>query len=101
MLVIRFFDLCKRNFPAPVVLFQGDFLCRSFEQFTDKGVEQVYGEAAGKTGEAGPWLEKGVETKANKIDRMLKRNLLGTFRQNSSQLVSPLEQGFRVWRQEI
>ncbi len=42
-----------------------------FEQFTDKGVEQVYGEAAGQQGEAGPWLEKGVETKATKIERLL------------------------------
>ena len=42
-----------------------------FEQFTDKGVEQVYGDAAGKTGEAGPWLEKGVETKATRIERLL------------------------------
>ena len=42
-----------------------------FEQFTDKGVQQIYGGAAGKTGEAGPWLEKGVETKATRIERLL------------------------------
>lgn len=42
-----------------------------FEQFTDKGVEQVYGEAAKGEGEAGPWLEKDVETKATKIERLL------------------------------
>jgi predicted lipid-binding transport protein (Tim44 family) len=42
-----------------------------FEQFTDQGVAQVYGKEAGKTGEAGPWLEKGVETKANQIERLL------------------------------
>jgi predicted lipid-binding transport protein (Tim44 family) len=42
-----------------------------FEQFTDKGVEQVYGAAAGKAGEAGPWLEKGVATKATRIERLL------------------------------
>jgi len=46
-----------------------------FEPFTDKGVEQVYGEAAKGTGTAGPWLEKSVETKATRIDRLL--NFLG------------------------
>jgi len=46
-----------------------------FEPFTDKGVEQVYGEAAKDTGAAGPWLEKSVETKATRIDRLL--NFLG------------------------
>ena len=42
-----------------------------FEPFTDKGVEQVYGAAAKGTGEAGPWLEKSVETKATRIERLL------------------------------
>ena len=42
-----------------------------FEPFTDKGVEQVYGEAAKGVGAAGPWLEKSVETKATRIDRLL------------------------------
>ncbi len=42
-----------------------------FEQFTDKGVEQVYGKTAGQSGPAGPWLEKAVETKATRIERML------------------------------
>ena len=42
-----------------------------FEQFTDKGVEQVYGKAAGQEGPAGPWLEKSVETKATRIERLL------------------------------
>ncbi|MGD0651074.1 MAG: TIM44-like domain-containing protein, partial [Verrucomicrobiia bacterium] len=42
-----------------------------FEQFTDKGVEQVYGKAAGQEGPAGPWVEKSVETKATKIERLL------------------------------
>ena len=42
-----------------------------FEQFTDKGVEQVYGKTAGQEGPAGPWLEKSVETKATKIERLL------------------------------
>jgi len=42
-----------------------------FEQFTDQGVEQVYGEAAGKEGPAGPWLEKQTETKATRIERLL------------------------------
>jgi predicted lipid-binding transport protein (Tim44 family) len=42
-----------------------------FEQFTDKGVAQVYGKEAGKEGPAGPWLEKSVETKATRIERLL------------------------------
>ena len=42
-----------------------------FEPFTDKGVEQVYGDKADEKGEAGPWLEKKVETKENKIERLL------------------------------
>ena len=42
-----------------------------FEPFTDKGVAQVYGKDAGKEGPAGPWLEKSVETKATRIDRLL------------------------------
>ena len=42
-----------------------------FEPFTDKGVEQVYGAAAKGTGAAGPWLEKSVETKATRIERLL------------------------------
>ncbi len=42
-----------------------------FEQFTDKGVAQVYGKAAGQEGPAGPWLEKSVETKATRIERLL------------------------------
>ena len=42
-----------------------------FEPFTDKGVEQVYGAAAKEAGAAGPWLEKSVETKATRIDRLL------------------------------
>jgi len=46
-----------------------------FEPFTDKGVEQVYGVAAKGTGAAGPWLEKSVETKATRIERLL--NFLG------------------------
>jgi predicted lipid-binding transport protein (Tim44 family)/uncharacterized membrane protein YgcG len=41
-----------------------------FEQFTDHAVDTIY---AGKGGEgpAGPWLEKPVETKATRIDRLL------------------------------
>jgi predicted lipid-binding transport protein (Tim44 family) len=43
-----------------------------FEPFTDKGVEQVYGEAAkAPEAPAGPWLEKAVETKATRVDRLL------------------------------
>ncbi len=42
-----------------------------FEQFTDVGLAQIYGEAAGKEGPAGPWLERDVEVKDSKIERML------------------------------
>jgi predicted lipid-binding transport protein (Tim44 family) len=42
-----------------------------FEQFTDKGIEQVYGKAAGQEGPTGPWLDKSVETKATRIERLL------------------------------
>ena len=42
-----------------------------FEQFTDKGVEQVYGKTAGQEGPSGPWLEKSVETKASRTERLL------------------------------
>jgi predicted lipid-binding transport protein (Tim44 family) len=43
-----------------------------FEPFTDKGVEQVYGEAAkAPEAPAGPWLEKAVETKATRTERLL------------------------------
>src|SRR4029079_10915116 len=42
-----------------------------FEQFTDHGRDQVYADAAGKAGPIGPWLEKGVESKATRIERML------------------------------
>jgi predicted lipid-binding transport protein (Tim44 family) len=42
-----------------------------FEQFTDTGVEQIYGDAAGRPGPAGPWLEKEAEAKATRIERLL------------------------------
>ncbi len=42
-----------------------------FEQFTDAQLQQVYGAPVDRTGAAGPWLEKGVLTKAVKIERML------------------------------
>jgi len=42
-----------------------------FEQFTDTGVGQIYGGAAGKEGPVGPWLEKDSETKDTRIERML------------------------------
>jgi predicted lipid-binding transport protein (Tim44 family) len=41
------------------------------EMLTDQNLQGIYGEAAGKEGEAGPWLEKGVEEKATRIERML------------------------------
>jgi len=42
-----------------------------FEQFTDKGVDQIYGSLASVQGAAGPWLEKEVEAKETRIERML------------------------------
>ncbi len=41
------------------------------EMLTDQTVQGVYGRAAGKDGKAGPWLEKGAEEKATRIDRLL------------------------------
>jgi predicted lipid-binding transport protein (Tim44 family) len=41
------------------------------EMLTDQNLQGIYGEAAGREGEAGPWLEKGVEEKATRIERML------------------------------
>jgi predicted lipid-binding transport protein (Tim44 family) len=41
------------------------------EMLTDQTLQGIYGEAAGKKGKAGPWLEKGTEEKATRIDRML------------------------------
>jgi hypothetical protein len=42
-----------------------------FEQFTDIGLEQVYGKEAAHEGQAGPWLEKAVQTKETHTERML------------------------------
>ena len=42
-----------------------------FEQFTDTGLEQIYGKKAAQEGQAGPWLEKAVQTKETHIERML------------------------------
>ena len=41
------------------------------EMLTDQTIQGIYGEAAGKTGPAGPWLETTTEEKATRIDRML------------------------------
>ncbi len=41
------------------------------EMLTDQTLQGVYGGSAGKEGEAGPWLEKGAEVKATRIERML------------------------------
>ncbi len=42
-----------------------------FEQFTDTGLNQIYAETAEDEASAGPWLEKEVEVKDNKIERLL------------------------------
>ncbi|MGD0623164.1 MAG: TIM44-like domain-containing protein [Thermodesulfobacteriota bacterium] len=41
------------------------------EMLTDQAIQEIYGEAAGKRGTAGPWLETTTEEKATRIDRML------------------------------
>jgi len=41
------------------------------EMLTDDTIKGIYGAKAAPKGEAGPWLEKDVEQKANRIDRML------------------------------
>jgi predicted lipid-binding transport protein (Tim44 family) len=41
------------------------------EMFTDKQVQSVYADTAGPSGPAGPWLEKSVETKASRTERLL------------------------------
>jgi predicted lipid-binding transport protein (Tim44 family) len=41
------------------------------EMLTDDTMRGIYAEAAGKNGPAGPWLEKSVDQKATRIDRML------------------------------
>ncbi|OGP51270.1 MAG: hypothetical protein A2Y79_03575 [Deltaproteobacteria bacterium RBG_13_43_22] len=41
------------------------------EMLTDDTLKGIYGEKAAPKGEAGPWLEKEVEQKATRIDRML------------------------------
>jgi predicted lipid-binding transport protein (Tim44 family) len=41
------------------------------EMLTDQTLQGIYGGAAGTEGKAGPWLEKGAEVKATRIDRML------------------------------
>jgi predicted lipid-binding transport protein (Tim44 family) len=41
------------------------------EMLTDDTVKGIYGVKAAPQGTAGPWLEKDVEQKANRIDRML------------------------------
>jgi predicted lipid-binding transport protein (Tim44 family) len=41
------------------------------EMLTDDTIKGIYGEAAKKKGEAGPWLEKETGEKATRIERML------------------------------
>ncbi len=41
------------------------------EMLTDKTIEGIYEDTAAKEGAAGPWLTKGTEEKATRIDRLL------------------------------
>ena len=42
-----------------------------FEPFTDHGVQQVYGDTAGREGPVGPSVEAGQELKATRVERLL------------------------------
>ena len=75
-----------------------------FEQFTDTGVDQIYGKEAAKQGQAGPWLEKDVQTKETRIERMLnflvqtdklwdRQAMLETTRQIFLEMMAALESG--------
>lgn len=41
------------------------------EMLTDETIKGICGKTAAKEGEAGPWIEKGTEEKATRIDRLL------------------------------
>jgi predicted lipid-binding transport protein (Tim44 family) len=41
------------------------------EMLTEDNLKGIYGEAVGREGAAGPWLEKGLGEKATRIERML------------------------------
>ena len=41
------------------------------EMLTDETLRSIYAETASKEGKPGPWLEKGTEEKATRIDRLL------------------------------
>jgi predicted lipid-binding transport protein (Tim44 family) len=47
-----------------------------FEPFTDKAVDQVYGEAAGPEGPTGPWTEGETLAKEQRIERLLNHLVL-------------------------
>ena len=75
-----------------------------FEQFTDVGVDQIYGSLASATGASGPWLEKQVEAKETRIERMLnflvqtdkmwdRQSMLETSRRTFIELMTAWESG--------
>jgi predicted lipid-binding transport protein (Tim44 family) len=41
------------------------------EMLTDQTIQRIYGDVDNKEGTAGPWLERGTEEKATRIDRLL------------------------------
>ncbi len=41
------------------------------EQLTDKAIEQIYGQTVPRSGLSGPWLERNVEAKETRVERML------------------------------
>ena len=75
-----------------------------FEQFTDEGVKQVYGDEADAVAKAGPWLEKEAEVKGKKVERLLaflvqtdkiwdRREMLGLAREVFLQVMLDREKG--------
>lgn len=75
-----------------------------FEQFTDIGVDQIYGDNAEKKGTVGPWLERDAEIKDTKIERMLnflvqtdkiwdRKNMIETARRTFVEMMITWESG--------
>jgi predicted lipid-binding transport protein (Tim44 family) len=64
------------------------------EMFTDRQVEKVYAETANPGGPAGPWLEKSVETKADRTERLLNFLVLTDKLWNRQQMLERARQVF-------
>src|SRR5439155_7427903 len=64
------------------------------EMFTDRQVEGVYAETANPGGPAGPWLEKSVETKSGRTERLLNFLVLTDKMWNRQQMLERARQVF-------